>query len=92
MELLEFTNVLELEDEIDQSELSNKAINRYIEISTHLINMENVGEARNILISIGFTKESVEKYIKRATQDAEMHISEDFKLMMKGKVSKKYLN
>ena len=54
--------------------------------------MENVGEARNILISIGFTKESVEKYIKRATQEAEMHISEDFKLMMKGKVSKKYLN
>mgnify|MGYP007000207136 len=25
-------------------------------------------------------------------QDAEIHISEDFKLLMKGKVSKRYLN
>ena len=54
--------------------------------------MEKVEKARKILISIGFTKKSVEKYIIRATHDAEIHISEDFKLLMKGKVSKRYLN
>ena len=86
------TDILELNDNIDQSELSSQALNRYIEISTHYINMEKVEKARKILISIGFTKKSVEKYIIRATHDAEIHISEDFKLLMKGKVSKRYLN
>ena len=89
---MEFVDVLELEDQIGQSELSNKLINRYIEVSSHLINMEDISDARKILISVGFTKKSVEKFIKRAKDDAEIHISEDFKLMIKGKVSKKYLN
>ena len=30
--------------------------------------------------------------IKMAKDNAEMKVSEDFKLMLKGKVSKKYLN
>ncbi len=91
MKILE-TDILELNDNIDQSELSSQALNRYIEISTHYINMEKVEKARKILISIGFTKKSVEKYIIRTIQDAQIHISEDFKLLMKGKVSKRYLN
>ena len=91
MKILE-TDILELNENIDQSELSSQALNRYIEISTHYINMEKVEKARKILISIGFTKKSVEKYIIRTIQDAEIHISEDFKLLMKGKVSKRYLN
>ena len=86
------TDILELNNNIDQSELSSQALNRYIEISTHYINMDKVEKARKILISIGFTKKSVEKYIIRTIQDAEIHISEDFKLLMKGKVSKRYLN
>ena len=91
MKILE-TDILELNDNIDQSELSSQALNRYIEISTHYINMDKVEKARKILISLGFTKKSVEKYIIRTIQDAEIHISEDFKLLMKGKVSKRYLN
>ena len=91
MKILE-TDILELNENIDQSELSSQALNRYIEISTHYINMDKVEKARKILISIGFTKKSVEKYIIRTIQDAEIHISEDFKLLMKGKVSKRYLN
>ena len=43
------TNILELSDNIDQSELSSQAINRYIEISTHYINMEKVQKARKLL-------------------------------------------
>ena len=86
------TDILELNDNIDQSELSSQALNRYIEISTHYINMEKVEKARKILITVGFTRKSVEKYITRTIQDAEIHISEDFKLIMKGKVSKRYLN
>jgi len=70
----------------------NKALDKYIEISTHLINMEDVVAARKLLLSIGFTKNSVEKFIKIAKDNAEMQVSEDFKLMLKGKVSKKYLN
>ncbi len=75
-----------------QSSLSNEAVNKYIEISTHLVNMEDVAEARKLLLAIGFTKKSVEKFIKMAKDNAEMQVSEDFKLMLKGKVSKKYLN
>jgi hypothetical protein len=89
---MEFVDVLELEEQAAQSELSNKAINRYIEVSSHLINMEEISAARKILISVGFTKKSVEMFIKRSRFDAEINISEDFKLMIKGKVSKKYLN
>lgn len=89
---MEFVDVLELEEQAAQSELSNKAINRYIEVSSHLINMEEISVARKILISVGFTKKSVEMFIKRSRFDAEINISEDFKLMIKGKVSKKYLN
>ena len=89
---MEFVDVLELEEQAAQSELSNKAINRYIEVSSHLINMEEISAARKILISVGFTKKSVEMFIKRSRFDAEINISEDFKLMIKGKVSKKKLN
>ena len=89
---MEFVDVLELEEQAAQSELSNKAINRYVEVSSHLINMEEISVARKILISVGFTKKSVEMFIKRSRFDAEINISEDFKLMIKGKVSKKYLN
>jgi len=89
---MEFVDVLELEEQAAQSELSNKAINRYIEVSSHLINMEEISTARKILLSVGFTKKSVEMFIKRSRFDAEINISDDFKLMIKGKVSKKYLN
>jgi hypothetical protein len=89
---MDFTEVLELDEQMAQSNLSNKALNQYIEVSTHFINMEDVAAARNLLISIGFTKKSVEKFIKIAKDNAEMQVSEDFKLMLKGKVSKRYLN
>ena len=89
---MHFTEVLELEEKMAQSSLSNKAVNKYIEISTHLINMEDVASARKLLLAIGFTKKSVEKFIKMAKNNAEMQVSEDFKLMLKCKVSKKYLN
>ena len=87
-----FTEVLELEEQMAQSSLSNEAVNKYIEISTHLVNMEDVAAARKLLLAIGFTKKSIEKFIKMAKDNAEMQVSEDFKLMLKGKVSKKYLN
>ena len=89
---MDFTEVLELDEQMAQSNLSNKALNQYIEVSTHFINMEDIAAARKLLISIGFTKKSVEKFIKIAKDDAEMRVSEDFKLMLKGKVSKRYLN
>lgn len=89
---MDFTEVLELDEQLSQSALSNKALDKYIEISAHLINMEDVVSARKLLLSIGFTKKSVEKFIKIAKDNAEMQVSEDFKLMLKGKVSKKYLN
>ena len=89
---MHFTEVLELEEQMAQSSLSNEAVNKYIEISTHLINMEDVASARELLLAIGFKKKSIEKFIKMAKDNAEMQVSEDFKLMLKGKVSKKYLN
>lgn len=89
---MDFTEVLELDEQLSQSALSNKALDKYIEISAHLINMDDVVSARKLLLSIGFTKKSVEKFIKIAKDNAEMKVSEDFKLMLKGKVSKKYLN
>lgn len=89
---MHFTEVLELEEQIVQSCLSNEAVNKYIEISTHLVNMEDFAAARKLLLAIGFTKKSVEKFIKMAKHNAEMQVSEDFKLMLKGKVSKRYLN
>ena len=92
---MHFTEVLELEEQMAQSSLSNQAVqavNQYIEISTHLINMEDISSARKLLLSVGFTKKSVEKFIKMAKDNAEMQVSEDFKLMLKGKVSKRYLN
>lgn len=75
-----------------QSELSDMVINRYIEISLHLINIEKINRARKILLSVGFTKKSVEIFIKKSKFNAEINVSEDFKLMIRGKVSKKYLN
>ena len=89
---MHFTEVLELEEQMAQSSLSNQAVKKYIKISTHLINMEDVSSARKLLLSVGFTKKSVEKFIKMAKDNAEMQVSEDFKLMLKGKVSKRYLN
>jgi hypothetical protein len=89
--IIRFNN-LELDEQLSQSALSNKALDKYIEISTHLINMEDVVSARKLLLSIGFTKKSIEKFIKIAKDNAEMQVSEDFKFMLKGKVSKKYLN
>ena len=76
---MDFTEVLELDEQLSQSALSNKALDKYIEISTHLINMEDVVSARKLLLSIGFTKKSVEKFIKIARDNAEMQVSEDFK-------------
>ena len=89
---MEFVDGLELEDQMIQSNLSGMIIHRYIDVSTHLINMEDVVAARKLLRSVGFTKKSVEKFIKMAKDNAELNISEDFKLMLKGKISKKYLN
>jgi len=89
---MEFIEVLELEEQITQSNLSDLVIHKYIDVSTHLINMEDVGAARSLLVSVGFTKKSVEKFIKMAKDNAELNVSEDFKLMLKGKISKKYLN
>jgi len=89
---MEFVDGLELEDQMIQSNLSGMIIHRYIDVSTHLINMEDVVAARKLLRSVGFTKKSVEKFIKSTRDNAELNVSEDFKLMLKGKISKKYLN
>ena len=87
-----FENILKLEEQIAQTSLSNLVIHKYIDLSTHLINMEDVGAARKLLLAVGFTKKSVEKFIKMAKDNAELNVSEDFKLMLKGRISKKYLN
>lgn len=89
---MDFYKVLELKEQMAQSELANKVISKYIEVSSHLINMEEISAARKLLILVGFTKKSVELFIKKSKFDAKINISEDFKLMIKGKVSKKYLN
>ena len=89
---MEFIDILVMKDKKFQSELSDVVINRYVEISLHLINMEKINRARKILLSVGFTKKSVEIFIKKSKFNAEINVSEDFKLMIKGKVSKKYLN
>ena len=89
---MEFVDILVMKEKRFQSELSDMVINRYIEISLHLINIEKINRARKILLSVGFTKKSVEIFIKKSKFNAEINISEDFKLMIRGKVSKKYLN
>ena len=89
---MEFVDILVMKEKRFQSELSDMVINRYIEISLHLINIEKINRARKILLSVGFTKKSVEIFIKKSKFNAEINVSEDFKLMIRGKVSKKYLN
>ena len=56
---MDFTEVLELDEQMAQSNLSNTALNKYIEVSTHLINMEDIAAARKLLLSIGFTKNNI---------------------------------
>jgi len=87
---MEFVDILVMKEKRFQSELSDMVINRYIEISLHLINIEKINRARKILLSVGFTKKSVEIFIKKSKFNAEINVSEDFKLMIRGKVSKKY--
>ena len=48
--------------------------------------------AKRILKSIGFTQKSINRFVKFAKINADINVDEEFKLMLQGKVSKKYLN
>lgn len=89
---MEFEDILELKENLIQGKFSNLVIRKYIELSTHLIYTEEILAAKKLLQTIGFTKKSINKFVKLAKVNAERYVSEDFKLMLKGKISKKYLN
>lgn len=85
--IIRFNN-LELDEQLSQSALSNKALDKYIEISTHLINMEDVVSARKLLLSIGFTKKSIEKFIKIEKKMLKCKYQKILNLCLKAKFQK----
>ena len=89
---MDFVKFLKLEKDNYNSNFSNKTIDSYIDISVHLINMGKNEKAKRILELLGFTKKSINKFVRFAKINADMNVAEEFKLMLQGKVSKKYLN
>ena len=89
---MDFVKSLKLENDNYNSSFSNKTIDSYIDISVHLINMGKNEEAKRILKLLGFTKKSINRFVRFAKINADMNVAEEFKLMLQGKVSKKYLN
>jgi len=89
---MDFVKFLKLEKDNYNSNFSNKTIDSYIDISVHLINMGKYQMAKRILKSIGFTQKSINRFVKFAKINADINVDEEFKLMLQGKVSKKYLN
>ncbi len=49
-------------------------------------------KALEILNSIGFTKKSIDSFIIVASTELEVDFSNDTRLLLKEKISKKYLN
>ena len=89
---MDFVKFLKLEKDNYNSNFSNKTIDSYIDISVHLINMGKDYKAKRILKSIGFTQKSINRFVRFAKINADINVAEEFKLMLQGKVSKKYLN
>ena len=89
---MDFVKFLKLKNDNYNSSFSNKTIDSYIDISVHLINMGKNEKAKRILELLGFTKKSINKFVRFAKINADMNVAEEFKLMLQGKVSKKYLN
>ena len=89
---MDFVKFLKLEKDNYNSNFSNKTIDSYIDIAVHLINIGKDQKAKRILKSIGFTQKSINRFVRFAKINADINVAEEFKLMLQGKVSKKYLN
>ena len=89
---MDFVKFLKLENDNYNSNFSNKTLDSYVDISVHFINMGKEKDAKKILKLLGFTKKSINRFVRYAKINADMNVAEEFKLMLKGKVSKKYLN
>ena len=89
---MDFVKFLKLENDNYNSNFSNKTLDSYVDISVHFINMGKEKDAKKILKLLGFTKKSINRFVRYAKINADMNVAEEFKLMLKGEVSKKYLN
>tara|TARA_Y100000741_G_C18227279_1_gene548325 strand:- start:1043 stop:1324 length:282 start_codon:yes stop_codon:yes gene_type:complete len=74
------------------SEKSFNAINNLIDLAKHYLFIDKKDKALEILKSIGFTKKSIDSFIVVASTELEVDFSNDTRLLLKEKISKKYLN
>ena len=76
----------------DLSEKTIDTISNLINLAKHYLFIDKKDKALEILNSIGFTKKSIDSFIIVASTELEVDFSNDTRLLLKEKISKKYLN
>ena len=74
------------------SEKTIDTINNLINLAKHYLLIDRKDKALEILNLIGFTKKSIDSFIIVASTELEVDFSNDTRLLLKEKISKKYLN
>ena len=69
-----------------------KQLNNLINLAKHCLFIDKKEKSLEILKSIGFTKKSIDSFIVVASTELEVDYSSDMRLLLKEKISKKYLN
>jgi hypothetical protein len=80
---------------VKNNEILNKqsktVVRKYISLAKHCIFIEEENKSKEILINLGFSLKTVNKFIKLAK--AELNLcDDDFKKMLMGRISSKHLN
>ena len=76
----------------DLSEKTIDTISNLINLAKHYLFIDKKDKALEILNSIGFTKKSIDSFIIVASTELDVDFSNDTRLLLKEKISKKYLN
>ena len=66
-------------------------IRKYISLAKHLVFIQKENQSKVILVSLGFSVKSINRFIKLSKQELSL-CDDDFKNMLMGKISLKHLN
>lgn len=88
---MEINLVLKYKDNCHDRKQKHNLVDKFIELAKHYVIVDQSLKAEELLINLGFTVESVKKFVQLSKEEISTY-DEDFQFLLKGKISNKYLN
>lgn len=88
---MEINLVLKYKDDSHDKKQKHNLVDKYIDLAKHYVIVDQSFKAEELLLNLGFTEDSVKKFVQLSKDEISTY-DEDFRFLLRGKISNKHLN